>query len=90
LLLQFSVKNFRSFENEEILNLSAGNGSELRDSNTFESSQNQHLVRSAMIYRPNAGEKSNLIRAIFSYSNSFSSLQQHIKKNKKSHCSRFD
>jgi uncharacterized protein len=65
LLLQFSVKNFRSFEKEEILNLSAGKGSELRDSNTFESSQNQHLVRSAVIYGPNAGGKSNLIRAIF-------------------------
>jgi uncharacterized protein len=65
LLLQFSVKNFRSFEKEEVLNLSAGKGSELRDSNTFEFSQNQRLVRSAVIYGPNAGGKSNLIRAIF-------------------------
>jgi AAA15 family ATPase/GTPase len=65
LLLQFSVKNFRSFESEEVLNLSAGKGSELRDSNTFEFSQNQRLVCSAVIYGPNAGGKSNLIRAIF-------------------------
>lgn len=65
MLLQFSVKNFRSFESEEVLNLSAGKGSELRDSNTFEFSQNQRLVRSAVIYGPNAGGKSNLIRAIF-------------------------
>jgi len=65
LILQFSVKNFRSFEKEEVLNLSAGKGSELRDSNTFEFSQNQRLVRSAVIYGPNAGGKSNLIRAIF-------------------------
>jgi uncharacterized protein len=65
LLLHFSVKNFRSFEKEEVLNLSAGTGSELRDSNTFEFSQNQHLVRSAVIYGPNASGKSNLIRAIF-------------------------
>jgi len=65
LLLQFSVKNFRSFEKEETLNLSSGKGSELRDSNTFEFSRNQHLVRSAVIYGPNAGGKSNLIRAMF-------------------------
>jgi AAA15 family ATPase/GTPase len=65
LLLQFSVKNFRSFEKEEVLNLSAGKGSELKDSNTFEFSQSQHLVRSAVIYGPNAGGKSNLIRAIY-------------------------
>lgn len=65
MLLQFSVKNFRSFEKEEILNLSAGKGSELRDSNTFTFSQNQRLVRSAVIYGPNAGGKSNLIRAFF-------------------------
>ncbi len=65
LLLQFSVKNFRSFQKEEVLNLSAGKRSELRDSNTFEFSQSQCLVRSAVIYGPNAGGKSNLIRAIF-------------------------
>lgn len=65
MLLQFSVKNFRSFEKEEVLNLSASKGSELRESNTFEFSQSQRLVRSAVIYGPNAGGKSNLIRAIF-------------------------
>ena len=43
MLLQFSVKNFRSFEKEEVLNLSAGKGSELRDSNTFEFSQKSAL-----------------------------------------------
>ena len=37
----------------------------MRDSNTFEFSQSQRLVRSAVIYGPNAGGKSNLIRAIF-------------------------
>lgn len=65
MLLQFSVKNFRSFDNEEVLNLSAGKGSELENSNTFDFSHSQKLVRSAVIYGPNAGGKSNLIRAIF-------------------------
>lgn len=65
MLLQFSVKNFRSFEKEEVLNLNAGKGSELRDSNTFEFSSHQYLIRSAVIYGPNAGGKSNLIKAIY-------------------------
>lgn len=65
LLLQFSVKNFRSFQKEETLNLSSSKRSELLDSNTFESVQNQRLVRSAVIYGPNAGGKSNLIKAIY-------------------------
>lgn len=64
MLLQFSVKNFRSFQKEETLNLSAGKGSKLLDSNTFEFTQNQRLVRSAVIYGPNSGGKSNLIKAL--------------------------
>ena len=65
MLLQFSVKNFRSFQKEETLNLSASKGSELLESNTFAFAQNQRLVRSAVIYGPNAGGKTNLIRAIY-------------------------
>lgn len=65
MLLQFSVKNFRSFEKEGVLNLIAGKGSELKDSNTFEFSSHQRLIRSAVIYGPNAGGKSNLVKAIY-------------------------
>lgn len=65
MLLQFSVKNFRSFEKEEVLSLSASKGSELLQSNTFEFSPHQRLVRSAVIYGPNAGGKSNLIKAFY-------------------------
>ena len=64
LLLQFLVKNFRSFQKEEALDLSASAGSELLESNTFEFAKKQRLVRSAVIYGPNAGGKSNLIKAI--------------------------
>lgn len=65
MLLQFSVKNFRSFEREEVLDLSAGKGSELLNTNTFKLYPNTSLVRSAVIYGPNAGGKSNFIRGIF-------------------------
>lgn len=65
MLLQFSVKNFRSFNKEEVLNLTASMGKELQDTNTFGFTQNQRLVRSAVIYGPNAGGKSNLIKALY-------------------------
>ncbi len=53
------------------MSLSAGKGSELLESNTFALSRSVRLVRSAVIYGPNAGGKSNLIRA-------FSFLQQFV------------
>lgn len=65
MLLQFSVKNFRSFEREETLDLSAGKGSELLDANTCEFPRIPRLVRSAVIYGPNASGKSNLVKAIY-------------------------
>jgi uncharacterized protein len=64
LLLQFTVKNFRSFDQEQTLSLTAGIGSELLESNIFDFSDTR-LVRSAAIYGPNAGGKSNLIKAFY-------------------------
>lgn len=64
MLLEFSVKNFRSFGGEETLNFSAGKGTELIESNTFEFEPNQRIVRTAIIYGPNASGKSNFIKAI--------------------------
>lgn len=65
MLLQFSVNNFRSFRTMQSLSLVASKGSELRDSNTFEVSPSLRLARSAVIYGPNAGGKSNLIKAFY-------------------------
>lgn len=65
MLLQFSVKNFRSFEGEQTLNLVAGTGSELLESNTLIHTHIPRLVRSSVIYGPNAGGKSNLVKAIY-------------------------
>lgn len=63
MLLQFSVNNFRSFRKMQSLSLIASKRSELLDSNTFEASPSLRLARSAVIYGPNAGGKSNLIKA---------------------------
>ncbi len=65
MLLQFSVKNFRSFANEETLRLYAGKGAELLDTNTFAAQHQQRLVCSSVIYGANASGKSNLIKALY-------------------------
>ncbi len=65
MLLRCSVTNFRSFGKEETLDLSAGKGSELLEPNTFELASEHRFVRSAVIYGPNAGGKSNFIKALY-------------------------
>ncbi|HEY4832633.1 MAG TPA: AAA family ATPase [Waddliaceae bacterium] len=65
MLLEFSVKNFRSFQDEQTLSLLAGKGSEQLESNTFSFPGIPTMVRSAVIYGPNAGGKSNLIKALY-------------------------
>ena len=70
MLIEFSVKNFRSIKNEARLSLVAGPGKEHRDSNVMIPELNQRvratpLLRSAAIYGANAAGKSNLIRALY-------------------------
>jgi uncharacterized protein len=66
MLIEFSVANFRSFWEPRKLSLTATPQKELLENNTFESlvSSLPRLLRSAVIYGPNAGGKSNFIRAI--------------------------
>ncbi len=64
MLLQFTVKNFRSFRTSQSLSLVASKRTELIDTNTFEAMPSLRLARSAVIYGPNAGGKSNLIKAL--------------------------
>jgi len=69
MLIEFSVENFRSFRDEARLSLVAGTGKELYDTNVTEPPlpkgvKNIPLLRSAALYGPNAGGKSNLIKAL--------------------------
>jgi len=65
MLVEFGVKNFRSFRDRQVLSLVATSDTELRDTNTTKTSAFKHsLVRSAVIYGPNASGKSNLIQAL--------------------------
>ena len=62
MLVEFSVKNFRSFRGEQVLSLVAGNDTALGGNCVTEGKL--RLLKSTAIYGPNASGKSNLIKAI--------------------------
>ncbi len=69
MLVEFSVENFRSIKDEVRLSLVAGGGGELHDTNVItprmpEGVKPVPLLSSSAIYGPNAGGKSNLIKAL--------------------------
>ena len=66
MLIEFTVKNYRSIKQEQSLSMVKAKGDELELSNTFqpEAPGTTSLLRSAVIYGPNAAGKSNLIRAM--------------------------
>ncbi len=66
MLIEFSLKNFRSFRGEQRLSLVAGPGKEMRAENTFRSTARgtPDLLRSAAVYGANAAGKSNLLRGL--------------------------
>lgn len=66
MLIEFSVKNYRSFWESQTLSMMAGSIKELREENSFASPVPElaRLLRSAVVYGPNGGGKSNLIKAI--------------------------
>lgn len=66
MLIQFSVKNFRSIREEQCLSFAASSDKSHRDTHCIstEHSAVPDLLRSAVIYGPNACGKSNLIFAL--------------------------
>lgn len=68
MLIQFSIENFRSILGRQTLNMSASKYfKELEQLNTFDAGvieQVPHLLRSNVIYGPNASGKSTLVSAI--------------------------
>lgn len=71
MLVQFTVRNFRSIRDEQTLSLVKGKGDELSTQNTFESHApaTGELLRSAVIYGPNAAGKTSLINALATMKN---------------------
>lgn len=66
MLIEFSVKNYRSFWESQTLSMAAGATKELQEENTFAPSLHElpRLLRSAVVYGPNGGGKSNMIKAL--------------------------
>ncbi len=66
MLIEFSVTNFRSFRERQRLSLAASAAKEHLNRNTFSSGIKNlpPLVRTAAIYGPNGGGKTNLLRAV--------------------------
>jgi uncharacterized protein len=66
MLIEFNVGNYRSFWESQSLKMTADAKPELRDQNTFSSAVSgvPDLLRSAVVYGPNAAGKSNLVTAM--------------------------
>lgn len=66
MLIEFRVRNFRSLRDEQILSLVAAKDDTLSESNTLSSGVKAAplLLSTTAIYGPNAGGKSNLIKAL--------------------------
>lgn len=65
MLIEFKVANFRSFKGEQTLSMVASTASEHEATNTFEPMSGfGRLLRSAVVYGPNASGKTSLLRAL--------------------------
>ena len=66
MLIEFRVKNFRSFRDEQVLSLVASQDKTLKDTHTVvtDFAAIPHVLRSAVIYGANASGKSNLLKAL--------------------------
>lgn len=70
MIIDFTIKNFRSIKDETILSMEAS-GSKGKSDNVFEvktvGGKKFRLLKTAVIYGPNASGKSNIIRAFWSF-----------------------
>lgn len=65
MLIEFSVSNFRSIRERQTLSLVASSDMKHLPQNVIAGENEElHLLRSAVIYGPNAAGKSNLLRAL--------------------------
>lgn len=66
MLIEFRVKNFRSFRDEQVLSLVASKDRTLQDTHTLSTGLKAapSVLRTAVVYGANAGGKSNLVKAL--------------------------
>ncbi len=68
MILEFAVQNYRSIKEEQVLSLLADSGKKKKDNVAYIGDEFR-VVKSAVIYGPNASGKTNLIRAFFTFIN---------------------
>lgn len=83
MLIDFSLRNFRSVRNEQRLSLAMGKGKELLTSNVMhpkmaEGVKTIPLLRSSAVYGPNAAGKSNIIKALHAMQQIVLTSGQHL------------
>lgn len=64
MLIEFKVENFRSFKSAQTLSMVSGSSADQRKTNTVEMKGIGRVLRSAVVYGPNAAGKTNLLRAV--------------------------
>ncbi|MBK5931313.1 AAA family ATPase [Halochromatium salexigens] len=67
MLIEFSVTNFRSIKDTQVMSMVASSGKERWATNTFapNSASSPRLLHTAMVLGPNASGKSNLVKALY-------------------------
>lgn len=75
MLKELRVKNFKSFKNEILFSMEAGKKVSELNSHIYDNNYGDKLLKVTSIYGPNAGGKTNLLRAI----NFLKYLQQYIE-----------
>lgn len=85
MLVQFTVKNFRSFKEEATLDLTAISAYKEHEYNLIDYGQKEKLVRVAAIYGANASGKSNLCKALYIFQKIIVESFNNIDSNKNEH-----
>lgn len=65
MLYQFTFRNFRSYKNETVFDLQAVSSQGFNESLLYNSDDNNPFLPVSVIYGPNGGGKSNVLKALF-------------------------
>ena len=63
MLIQFSVKNYKSFKEEQVFSMEAGTGDENIENIVTLNETNERILKTTALYGANASGKTNLISA---------------------------
>lgn len=81
MLMQFSFRNFRSYKNETVFDFEASQADEMEDTLIVDAKDGKRFLPVSVIYGPNGGGKSNLLRAFICLTSTIVSPIVAMKKN---------